>query len=90
MIYEDLCANPAAEARAILAFAGLLWQKQTETFLARSTRHDGDAGYYAILRNSIAAAERWRTSMAPADQDAVRAVVATVAAGAGIGPIWRP
>jgi hypothetical protein len=75
VVYEDLCHGPAAEARAILAFAGLPWHSQTETFLAHSTSYDGPAGYYAVIRNSIAAAERWRTSMAREDQDAVRAVV---------------
>jgi Sulfotransferase family len=75
VVYEDLCARPAAEARAFLEFAKLTWHSQTETFLARSTNYDGPAGYYAVVRNSIAAAERWRTSMAREDQDAVRAVV---------------
>jgi len=75
IIYEDLCARPLEEARAILGFTGLPWDAQTEMFLRRSTHHAGTAGYYAVLRNSIAAAERWRTTMTPADQNAVRAVV---------------
>jgi hypothetical protein len=74
VVYEQLCTGPAAEAQAILAFAGLTWHGQTEAFLARSTGYDGAAGYYAIVRNSVAAAERWRTAMAAEDQDAVRAV----------------
>jgi Sulfotransferase family len=75
VIYEDLCAHPVTQARAILSLAGLALHRQVETFLASSTRHDGRAGYYAVVRNSIAAAERWRTEMTPEDQDAVRAVV---------------
>jgi hypothetical protein len=75
IVYEDLCARPIEATKALLSFAGLSWHAQTETFLAHSTSHDGAAGYYAVLRNSIAAAERWRTSMAPADQEAVRSVV---------------
>jgi hypothetical protein len=75
VVYEDLCANPPVEARAILAFAGLSWHAQTETFLRRSTSYDGPAGYYAVVRNSIAAADRWRTSMARQDQEAVLAAV---------------
>lgn len=74
-IYEALCAAPQAEAHSVLAFAGLRWHAQTEAFLARSTRHDGAAGYYAVVRNSLEAAQRWRTTMAKPDQDAVRAVV---------------
>jgi Sulfotransferase family len=76
VVYEDLCARSLEETRAILAFAGLPWSQQTEIFLRRSTSYDGPAGYYAVVRNSISAAERWRTSMSPAEQNAVRAVVA--------------
>ena len=75
VIYEDLCANPADQARAILEFAGLSCHGQTETFLARSTLYKGKAGYYAVVRNSVAAADRWRTSMTREDQDAVISVV---------------
>jgi len=75
IVYEDLCARPLEEARAILRFTGLPWHAQTETFLRRSTSHAGPAGYYAVLRDSIAAADRWRTTMTPEDQTSVRAVV---------------
>ena len=33
-------------------------------------------GYYAIFRDAVAAAEAWRKTMSPADQEAVRSVVA--------------
>jgi hypothetical protein len=75
IVYEDLCADPVARSRSVLEFAGLPWNAQTDSFLARSTTYRGKAGYYAVLRNSIAAADRWRTSMAAADQAAVRSVV---------------
>jgi hypothetical protein len=74
VLYEALCAEPEAQARRILAFAGLDWNRQTEDFVARSTAHQGEAGYYAIFRNAVAAAEAWRTTMVPADQEAVRCV----------------
>jgi hypothetical protein len=75
LVYEDLCANPTNEAREILAFVGLPWDRQTETFLRRSTNHAGAAGYYAVARDSIAAAQQWRTAMTPEDQAAIRAVL---------------
>jgi len=75
VVYEDLCVKPMDEARTILAFAGLSWSAQTETFLSHSTSYNRAAGYYAVLRNSIAAADRWRSDLAPEDQDAVRKVV---------------
>jgi len=73
-VYEDLCAGPGAEAGASLDFCGLRWNRQTEAFLARSTSHE-EPGYYAVVRDSIAAANRWRASMPGEDQAAVRAVV---------------
>jgi hypothetical protein len=75
VVYEDLCARPLEEARRALAFAGLSWQAQTETFITRSANYNGAAGYYAVLRNSIAAANRWRTEMHVDDQAAVNSVV---------------
>jgi len=75
VLYEALCAEPRTLSRRILTFAGLGWDNQTEDFVARSTAHQGEAGYYAIFRSAVAAAEAWRTTMAPADQAAVRSVV---------------
>jgi hypothetical protein len=76
VLYEALCARPEALARRILAFAGLDWNPQTEAFVGRSSAHQGKAGYYDIFRGAVAAAEAWRTSMPPVDQQAVRSVVA--------------
>jgi hypothetical protein len=76
VLYEALCAQPVTLARRILRFSGLDWNRQTEDFVASSTAHQGDAGYYAIFRNAVAAAENWRTTMSPADQAAVRSVAA--------------
>jgi Sulfotransferase family len=76
VLYEALCAEPATLVRRILNFAGLDWNRQTEDFLARSTAHQGAAGYYAVFRDAVAAAEAWRSGMQPADQAAVLSVVA--------------
>lgn len=81
VLYEALCAQPDAVSGRILTFAGLEWNRQTEDFVARSTRHPGKArsykaGYYGVFRNAVTAAEAWRRTMAPADQAAVRSVVA--------------
>ncbi len=73
--YEDLCARPEVVARDLFEFAGLTWSPQTAAFITRSTRHNGDDGYFGVFRSSTAAAERWRGIMDPADQEAVRAVV---------------
>jgi Sulfotransferase family len=76
VLYEALCADPETLSRRLLEFVGLDWNRQTAAFVARSTTHQGDAGYYAIFQNAVAAAERWRTTMQLGDQDAVRAVLA--------------
>jgi hypothetical protein len=76
VLYEALCAHPQALARRIMAFTGLDWTHQTEEFVSRSTVHNGKAGYYAVFRNAVAAAEAWRRTMSDADQHAVRSVVA--------------
>ena len=73
--YETLCADPAAQARDIMAFCGLAWHRQTAQFVARSTNHAGPGGYYAVLRKSRSAAEHWRSTMPPEAQAAVLAVV---------------
>ena len=74
VLYEALCAQPEALARRILTFAGLDWNPQSADFVARSTVHQGPAGYYAIFRSAVAAAENWRRTMSRADQRAVRSV----------------
>jgi hypothetical protein len=76
VFYEALCARPEALVRGILQFAGLDWNRQTEDFVVRSTSHRGKAGYHAIFRNAVASAEAWRRTLPPADQAAVRSVVA--------------
>jgi len=75
VIYEELCARPTEEIGRLLTFVGLDSAPQLKTFLGRSAHHDGESGYYAVVRNSIAAAERWKTTMPAADRAAVRAVV---------------
>jgi hypothetical protein len=77
VLYEALCADPETMSRRILKFTNLDWNPQTRAFVARSTEHQGKAGYHAIFRNAVAAAENWRTSMPPTHQAAVRSVVAT-------------
>jgi Sulfotransferase family len=75
VIYETLCAHAETEAQALFRFVGLAWHEQTAAFIAHSTSHGGPAGYYAVVRNSLAAAEHWRATMAPQDQAAVRGVM---------------
>jgi hypothetical protein len=77
VLYEALCARPDELAPRILRFVGLDWTAQSAAFVTHSTLHQGPATYYAIVRDAAAAAERWRTALPAADQQAVYSVVAT-------------
>jgi hypothetical protein len=76
-VYEDLCRRPEAVSRDLFAFAGLDWRDETAEFLGISTCHDRPAGYFDVFRSTASVAERWRQTMCPSDQDAVRTVLST-------------
>ncbi len=84
VIYEDLCRQPEHTARDLFAFAGLDWQSQTSDFLGISTHNDRSNGYFDVFRSTSLVADRWRQTMTQADQDAVRAVIAT----SSLGEFW--
>jgi hypothetical protein len=75
VIYEDLCRNPEAICRDLFRFLDLPWHPQTEAFLQASTRHSGPSGYYDVFRSARLAAERWRSTLAAAEQAAILGVV---------------
>jgi hypothetical protein len=77
VLYEALCANPERLSQRIMEFLDLDWNRQTADFVKRSATYQGSAGYYAIMRNAVSAAERWRDTMTQSDQDAVRSVLVT-------------
>jgi LPS sulfotransferase NodH len=72
--YEALCADPMTVAKTVMIFTGLGWAPETADFVSHSTSHTGEAGYYAVYRNAVAAAEAWRRRMDGADIEAVRSV----------------
>lgn len=81
--YEDICYNPEPAARDLFAFAGLPWHPQTAAFLHDSTRQDR-GGYFDVFRAGTGVAEKWRQTMDPLDQAAVRSVVA----GSDLAMYW--
>ena len=84
ILYEDLCKAPAPVSRELFGFAGLDWHPQTAAFLDQSTREDRGGGYFDVFRAGASVAERWRTTMSAADQEAVRSVVA----GSALAGCW--
>ena len=75
VLYEALCRDPISVSRDLFDFTGLSWQPQTQRFLETSTNHTGASGYFEVFRTSSAAAERWRHTLSPDDQQAVREAV---------------
>ena len=64
--YEDVCREPARNARDLLEFTGLTWNRQTERFLSASTsRHSGS--YYALFRDPLRAAYSWKEKLSGED-----------------------
>jgi hypothetical protein len=80
--YEALCGDPAGQSRALLAFAGLSWNAQTEAFIERSVRPSLADGYYQVFKDPAASLYRWRTQLDANDQARIRDIVASTAAGA--------
>lgn len=68
--YEDVCAEPLAMTRRMFDFAGLDWSAQTASFIAASTAVP-DGGYYSVFKQPQAAAQRWRSELAPAVIDRI-------------------
>jgi hypothetical protein len=73
--YQDLCEHPLEQARTLLAFAGLPWDSQTETFLRRSTTYTGPNRYYAVFRDTAASLYHWRQELSEEDQQRISQVV---------------
>lgn len=73
--YEDLCEAPIETSRELFEFCGLSWNSQTERFLGQSTSGEQDARYFSVVRDTAAAANRWRTEMLPEDIATVERIV---------------
>jgi hypothetical protein len=73
--YQDLCEHPLEQAHELLAFVGLPWDNQTETFLRRSTTYAGPNRYYAVFRDTASALYGWRQELSSEDQERINTVV---------------
>lgn len=80
LCYEDLCAEPLAGARKLLAAAGLAWHPAVEAFVHASTAAD-DPRYYSVFRSPERAAHAWRDRLDASRIERIRAIVADTAPG---------
>jgi len=81
VLYEDLCHAPQTVVRQLFTFAGLDWNSQSEEFLRKSTTADVNKGYFRIVRNSLAAAASWRTTLNKDNQKKILEIANQVEAG---------
>jgi Sulfotransferase family len=79
--YEDLCRNPLEKTRAVLAFAGLPWARETAGFIERSTRGSGREGYFSVFRDPMEAATGWKRELPPGEIAICTAILEEVLPG---------
>lgn len=60
--YEDFCEFPLPAFQQLFRSAGLAWHAQIEAFIRASVSNDDDA-YYAIRKNPLRAATKWRAQL---------------------------
>jgi hypothetical protein len=79
--YEDIAMNPLDQVKAMFNFVKLPWNSQSEAFLRKSTSGSGNEGYFDVVRNSLASANRWRKELSPGEQSAIMNVATRVPVG---------
>src|SRR6185437_3147160 len=73
LIYDAITEEPSLHIRNLFANLELGWPAQTEAFLARSQRSQGD--YYSVFRNAKGAAQQWQRELDKPTIDRVRRIV---------------
>ena len=82
VMYEDLCSDPYAQCKRLLAFAGLPWCAEVEAFIRQSISSE-TAGYYSLLKDPLKSANKWRQELSAAQISRVERVMAQ-------SPLARP
>ncbi len=72
--YEDVCRNPLDMTKELLSFCGMSCGEQTEKFVTKSTIQQNDA-YYAVYKNPLKAAYRWREKLNDADIEKIQTIL---------------
>ncbi len=73
--YDALCEDPVAGTRAMIEFAGLEWDEQTEAFIGAGAARD-DARYFSVMKDPRIAANAWKEQLAAEDRQLVIDIVA--------------
>jgi hypothetical protein len=75
VVYEELCADPFAQSKRLLAFAGLTWCAEVEAFIRQSISSES-TGYYSLFKDPLKSANKWRQELTPAQIARVEGVMA--------------
>jgi hypothetical protein len=78
--YEELCERPVEVSRDLFDFSGLSWNAQTERFIERSTSGE-DASSYAVFKNPLLSAYKWREQLAPEIIESILRITAQTRSG---------
>jgi hypothetical protein len=60
--YEDVCVDPERHAKQMFEFCGLAWNPVTAEFLRSSTATEKKK-YYAVFKNPLRSAMRWKSDL---------------------------
>ncbi len=80
--YEDTCAEPEQVARKLFAFLALSWNQQTAWFVRTSTTAEDTNELYRTSRNSLLAANKWRSTLSRPDQRRILDIASRLPVGA--------
>jgi hypothetical protein len=78
--YEDICAAPEPEVERMFAQVGLDCGPATRRFIEESTGAN-EQGYYAVTKDPLVAANKWREELSADDVARVMAVVGRAEVG---------
>ena len=84
VLYEELCARPAAVTRQLLDFCGLDFDSQTRRFLAASTSKT-DNRYFSVFKDSAISAKKWKTELDAKAQQEIKNVLNQ----SNLADLWR-
>lgn len=74
--YDAACGSPLETSKDLFSFCGLSWSSQTEDFIRTSTMpNNEDPKYFAVHKDPVKAANKWKTELTTDEIDSVLAVL---------------
>jgi len=80
VVYDEFCEQPVHIARELFTRLGVPWHVDVERFLSASLTHESSGdGYHTVIRNPVAARDRWRETLPHDQREAILRIVRQVA-----------